>query len=73
MCFPVNIPKVLGTASFTELWWLLLNQVLGPERDLKQEISWRDYLCFYELVSCKSTRDGNQVTTTGAFVSHKIC
>ena len=39
MCFPVNIPKVLGTASFTELWWLLLNQDLGPERDLKQEIS----------------------------------
>ena len=27
-CFPVNFPKVLGTAFFIEqLWWLLLNYV----------------------------------------------
>ena len=37
-CFPVNIPKVLGTAFFIEQFrWLLFNDVLVSERILKKE------------------------------------
>ena len=37
-CFPVNIPKVLGTAFFIEQFpWLLFNYVLVSERILKKE------------------------------------
>ena len=37
-CFPVSIPKVLGTIFFIELLqWLLLNYVLVSERIFKKE------------------------------------
>ena len=39
-CFPVSIPKVLGTIFFIEqLRWLLLNYVLVSERIFKKESS----------------------------------
>ena len=44
-CFPVNIPKVLGTTFFIEQFrWLLLNYILLSERFFKKESYWRDCL-----------------------------
>ena len=37
-CFPLNIPKVLGTAFFIEqLWWLFLNYVLVLRKEFKEK------------------------------------
>ena len=71
-CFPVNIPKVLGTAFLKEQFqWLLLNRILLliSEKNLKNkkvsgEIDFALIILFHVQIQEPASRS----TTTRAFV-----
>ena len=68
-CFPVSIPKVLGTIFFIEaLWWLLLNMFYYQKEFLKNKVSGEIAFALISLFHVQIQEPTRRSTTTRAFV-----
>ena len=70
MCFPVNIPKVLGTAFLIEqLRWLLLNYVLVFRKEYKEKkVRGEIAFALTSLFHVQTQKPASRSTTLRAFV-----
>ena len=68
-CFPVNIPRVLGTTFFIEqLQWLLLNYILVLKGLLKKKVIGEIPFDLISLFHVQIQEPKSRSTTTAAFV-----